>query len=102
MSPFSSCTIDLSIDRSGDRPATYRSEPSGHEDERGECRKVLSAAPGNQLWRGREGARKSEGLFGCLQCQEEEKSWSLKGKGPGQKRSSKAILAPHTEIDIVL
>lgn len=31
-----------------------------------------------------------------------EKSWSLKGKGPGQKRSSKAILAPHTEIDIVL
>lgn len=73
VSPFSSCTIDPSIDRSGDRPATYLSEPLGHEDERGECRKVLSAAPGNQLGGGGEGARKSEGLFGCLQCQEEKR-----------------------------
>lgn len=31
-----------------------------------------------------------------------EKSWSLKGKGPRQKKGSKAILAPPMEIDIVL
>lgn len=78
-------------DRSGDRPATYHSEPSGQEDDRRESRKVLSAAPGNK-----HGMRTSQGIgrsvWVLAASGRKEKSWSLKGKGPRQKRSCKAIL----------
>ena len=75
-------------DRSGDRPATYHSEPSGHGDERRESRRVLSTAPGNKHRMRSQGVGRSAWVPAL--SGRKEKSWSLKGKGPGQKRSSKA------------
>lgn len=87
-------------DRSGDRPATYHSEPLGQEDDRRE-RKVLSAAPGNKH-RVRTSQETERSVWVLAASGRKEKSWSLKRKGPGQKRSSKAILASHKGVDILV
>ena len=51
----------------GHRPLTHHSEPQGHEDERRECRKVLSTASG------KHGVRRGQETGMCV--------WVLGGTG---------------------